>query len=361
MSLINKMLQDLDARGSQSGASLQAEIKPVMAPESRLPVRQIAVGATLLVLALAAGGWWWLKKSTAPVAAQAPQTAQTPSTPPAFPVAAAVPAAPAQAVARAPLVPPQEAEAGPQTLPSATQDNRAPERAPAPRLAGSPKVARPAPTPPVPQALRAASPAPVLPAVAAGGRNMNDAQRSERLYSDAIAMLDNGRVSAAMETLGQTLALNPRHEGARQTLAGLLIEAGRKDEALQQLEEGLAADPAQPQMAMLLARMQIERGLSGVPVLMRTLPAAADNADYHAFLAGALQRDGRHREAVDQYVLALRANPEQGVWLMGMGISLQAEQRNAEARSAFERASASGMLSAPLQEFVGRKLQQLGR
>ncbi|UUZ54711.1 hypothetical protein LP419_01215 [Massilia sp. H-1] len=47
------MLQDLDARGSQSGASLQAEIKPVLAAEPRLPLRRIAIGATVLVLAMA--------------------------------------------------------------------------------------------------------------------------------------------------------------------------------------------------------------------------------------------------------------------------------------------------------------------
>ena len=44
---------------------------------------------------------------------------------------------------------------------------------------------------------------------------------------------------------------------------------------------------------------------------------------------------------------------------MGMGISLQADKRNAEAMEAFQRARASGTLSAPLQQFVDRKIQQL--
>ncbi|UUZ54710.1 tetratricopeptide repeat protein [Massilia sp. H-1] len=118
----------------------------------------------------------------------------------------------------------------------------------------------------------------------AGGRNMNDEQRAERQYREAIALLDEGRVSAAMEALGQTLKLNPRHDGARQSLVNLLIEGGRKDEAMQQLEQGLERDPAQAQMAMLLARLQIERGQSGVPTLMRSLPSVTGNADYHAFL-----------------------------------------------------------------------------
>jgi MSHA biogenesis protein MshN len=47
------------------------------------------------------------------------------------------------------------------------------------------------------------------------------------------------------------------------------------------------------------------------------------------------------------------------VWLMGLGIALQAEQRNADALAAFQQAAASGMLNPELQGFVERKVQQL--
>jgi MSHA biogenesis protein MshN len=46
---------------------------------------------------------------------------------------------------------------------------------------------------------------------------------------------------------------------------------------------------------------------------------------------------------------------------MGLGMSLQAEKRNAEALEAFQRARASGALSADLQAFVERRLQMLAR
>lgn len=351
MSLINKMLQDLDARGSQSGASLQAEIKPVMAAEPRLPLRQIAIGATVLVLAMATGAWWWIKKT--PTVAPRPLAMIAPAVP------APVAVAPANPVARAPFAAPAPPEPKRAALPPpAAEPAVAPPPAAAPARADRPKKVAGKPVA-VREAAPAAVAAPAPPGAA--GRNMNDEQRAERQYREAIALLDEGRVSAGMEALGQTLKLNPRHDGARQSLVNLLIEGGRKDEAMQQLEQGLERDPGQAQMAMLLARLQIERGQSGVPTLMRSLPSVAGNADYHAFLAGALQREGRQREAVEQYALALRSNPEQAVWLMGMGISLQAEQRYADARRTFQRARDSGTLSAPLQEFVERKLQQLPR
>jgi MSHA biogenesis protein MshN len=164
-----------------------------------------------------------------------------------------------------------------------------------------------------------------------------------------------------MASLEQAVYAYPRHDAARQALVGLLLEARRHEEAMRHLQLGLGLDPKQQQMAMLLARLQIERGGPAVETLMRTLPYAGNNPDYLAFLAGALQKAQRHREAVEQYQAALRLMPQNGVWWMGMGISLQADKRSTEAVDAYQRAKASGSLSPELASFVERKLAQLAR
>ena len=130
---------------------------------------------------------------------------------------------------------------------------------------------------------------------------------------------------------------------------------------MRQLQAALALDPRQPSMAMLLARLQLERGGPALETLNRTMPYAARNGEYHAFLAGVLQREGRQHEAAEHYQQALMTAPQNGVWWMGLGISLQGEKRDAEAAEAFQRAQASGTLSSELQAFVERRLKQLGR
>lgn len=340
VSLINKMLQDLDARGSQDGAAPQSDVRPVPKSEWRMPLPVLLVSA-ISAVALAAGGY---------VAVRFYQQRQ--AAPPAAP---AVQAKAAQPVALAPVAQPVVAAAEP--VPAAAPAEvaePAPEPAPVqPQRA----VVKPVAKPVVKQVKPVVPPRP-----AAAGKASPDFKGSaQAAYRRALAMLEEGRVTDSMVTLEQALRLDPRHDGARQTLVGLLIEDKRSDEAMRHLQAALAVDANQPAMAMLLARMQIERGGNGIDTLMRTLPAAAGKSDYHAFLAGALARAQRHREAAEQYQAALRGVPNNGVWLMGLGIALQGDGRDAEALAAYQRARAAGTLSAELQSFVERKINQLSR
>ncbi|MEW7847079.1 tetratricopeptide repeat protein [Massilia aurea] len=338
MSLINKMLKDLDARAGQPGAApLPGDVRPVLPPERRGPVLRVAlVGGGLLALVAGVTGWKMMQTAPMPapkpaVLAAAPVTVNVPAPVPAPALAPVVDVAPA-----APL-PEPEPEPKPAIKPAAPVDTAPPKARLAPRTVVADK---PAPS---------------------GGRIETTPQRAENAYRRALGVLEDGRVTEAIATLQAGLQIDPRHEASRQTLVGLLIEAGRPDDAMRQLQAALAIDARQPALAMLLARLQLERGGPAIDTLMRTLPYAAGNGEYHAFLAGVLQREGRAREAADNYQAALKRAPGNGVWWMGLGIALQAERRDAEAAAAFAQAQASGTLSPELQAFVERRLGQLGR
>jgi MSHA biogenesis protein MshN len=370
VSLINKMLQDLDARHTSANEATNLYTKPVARGDARLPVRTLA-GAAAAVLALAVGGalgWHYWHK---------PKVDAQPAQMPVKVVMLPPPAAPAQTVQPAPQ-PKREAA---QVVEAAAQE---PADKPEPaarepvrkkRAAAAPKAEQEkAAADPKPHAKRKAeekaariaaeteAPAKKTKARASEqGKEENPSQKAESSYRRALASLQDGYVNDAIGALEETLKANPKHDAARQTLVSLLIENRRVDEAMRQLQLGLTLDPRQPSMAMLLARLQIERGASGIETLTRTLPYAGSNADYHAFLAGALQRQQRHREAAEQYQAALQRVPQNGVWWMGLGISLQAEKRDAEALDAYRKAKGMGSLSPELLGFVDRKIQQLAR
>ena len=192
-------------------------------------------------------------------------------------------------------------------------------------------------------------------------RELTPQQHSENDYRKATGLMQQGRIAEATSLLEQALQSDAQNAGARQTLIALLINNKRQDEAARRAQEGLNLDAKQAGFAMILARLQVEKGeqQTAINTLQRTLPYAQDRAEYQAFLAALLQREGRHRDAVEQYLAAVRKMPQNGLWWMGLGISLQAEQRAGEAREAFIRARESATLTADLQAFVEQKLKQL--
>ncbi|MBE0625374.1 MAG: tetratricopeptide repeat protein [Burkholderiales bacterium] len=233
---------------------------------------------------------------------------------------------------------------------------RKPAAAPAPRAAGKQKYAAEASAARAPEAG-----APAATRIDKRAHVQTQAERSESAFRQATALLNQGRVAEAIDGYKSALQYDPAHAPARQALVGLLLENRRIDEAREFLQDGLRLNPGQSSYAMLLARIQVERGdLQGAHELLRRhAGSVAADADYYAFDAAVLQRLGRHKEAVAGYEQALQLAPRAGLWWMGMGISLQADNRGAEALDAYRRAKSAGGLSPPLLSFVDQRMKQL--
>jgi MSHA biogenesis protein MshN len=372
VSVINKMLQDLDARQKEARSGADLYMKPVASSYRRVPPLVVAgAAAGMAVIAFCGAFAWryWHQKAQQPASVPVPAKVVIMPAPPKITALPPTPAVQAPAAESAAPVPPSApvepiAESNPEVAAvpehvthkrkdthdtakkrSATRDE--PEKRGAAHDRHAPKV-------------KAATEAPVVKATGQG-KEETPSQKAEAAYRRGLLNLQEGYVSDAIAALDQALQANPHHDAARQTLVRILIDNKRFDEAARQLQLALTLDPRQPSMAMLLARLQIEHGGTGIDTLMRTLPFAGGNGEYHAFLAGALQRQQRHREAAEQYQVALRSLPQNGVWLMGLGISLQAEKRDAEALDAFRKAKASGTLTPELLSFVDSKIVQLSR
>lgn len=361
MSLINKMLQDLDRRHApQEGARAGGLAQHVRAVPSRAIVSDYFWRVMALAMLFAVGWVAWLVWQLAPQSVvtdlayestkKSPLRKET-RLPPAD--AAVVPPAPnSQAVASAPQA------RGIDMLRLATElTTPIPKRStrPSPRAA-SKKSAK--------ATQRAALPD--KPAALASGKierhsNSTPVERAESEFRRAVTLVNQGRIAEGMEGLHTVLKIDPGHEVARQTLVALLLEARRVDDAAGVLEEGLAVNTENTGFAMLLARIMVERNdvAGALAVLQRHAAPPDRNADFHAFAAALYQRLGRHREAIEQYLTALRLAPSAGIWWVGIGISYHALQRQKEALDAFTTAKSAGSLAPELLTFVDQRLRQL--
>jgi MSHA biogenesis protein MshN len=192
-------------------------------------------------------------------------------------------------------------------------------------------------------------------------KKISPEQKADAEFRNAVALMQQGHTPEAISGYEAALRLDPNHDRARQALVALLLESKRSLDAEQVVQERLKSKPDHTAFTMLLARLQVERGAveEATATLGKGLPYARSNADYQAFLAALLQRLNRNDEAISHYQVALQLAPNNGIWQMGYGISLQAMQRKADAKVAFQHALDTQTLSPDLQSFVRQKLKEL--
>jgi MSHA biogenesis protein MshN len=192
-------------------------------------------------------------------------------------------------------------------------------------------------------------------------KHVSASQKADAEFRRAANLMQLGRIDEAIVGYESALTLDAGHAAARQALVALLIDAKRNSDAERVLMEGLNRTPDNIQLTMLLSRLQLERGelATAVSTLQGSLNYADGQPEYRAFLAALLQRQQRHEDALEQYRIVLQQAPQNGLWLMGYGLSLQATKHNNEAREVFQRALESNSLTPELQMFVKQKLKDL--
>ena len=410
MSLINKLLQDLEQRQGEGAHNepMSAEIRSVLRPARR--VGWLIPIALVLPVVAAAGLWMVISGRPAPphvVAAPIPPIAAKPAL-----VAAAVPApvvapvvAPAPVAMPAPTPPtapvavavanPAPVAAPPKVEPAKAAEPAKPVKAPELASAPPPKAApvdKPvAPARPMqadvkvvamagvtkktvavaePPAPEAAADKPVdkpamkvAAAEAQSQKTVSPQQLSDNMYKRAVVLVQQGRSKDARAALAESLAAAPRNAPARQLLVSLHVEGNNLSEASALLREGVKLSPDHSGLWMNLARLQLENADANgaMATLEQGLPSASDDGAYHAFYAALMQRTGRHDDAVKHYLAALRIEPGMPNWLVGIGISLQAIGKEQDAAEAFQRAKDGGQLPPAFAAFVDQRLAQLKR
>jgi MSHA biogenesis protein MshN len=367
VSLINKMLRDLESRRDDSGlrsASPKLIYEDLRSPRTAHRGARSVGGLVLAVLVglMVVGGYvaWdrWGRHAAVADRVAPPQAAiatAAPSVPPvtASAIPADVGAAPAPPIAPSPKSKPQPAAA-----PVARAATVTVARSNGPvRRAAKPAVKANAGVPT--KVIRAAALNGGEPVIEKTAHPLSPAENAEQDYREALKFVDQGRMDDAQAKLAAALAANPAHVNARELLAGLSLQRGHAAEAKKLLEEGIATVPGYYPFAQLLARELVQEGAEpqALSLLEKSRAAAAQDADYIAFLAVLYQRAGNHPAAVQAYRQALSLKPGEGRWWLGLGMSFDAEQKTTAAQDAYARALASGNLDAKLREYAQQRVK----
>lgn len=370
MSVINKMLQDLDRRQAL-GAGAEAHV--VRASNAKSGGHEWFWRILVVLLTVALGWMGWVAIQLLPrkpiateLAFQAAAEARSRATKPAPVVAPAGPAAVTPAPAPTPAAPAEEAkpvEAKPVAPAPVVSDalrlalqleTPIPERAAAPAKTEAPKTVSAKPKEKPADAAPAKGTVDKRPRASSGGDN------AEAHFRRAALLLNHGRVSEAEEQLAGALRADPSHAGARQAYAALLIEQRRLHEAQRLLQDALTLNPEQPTLALTLARILVGQREYGAALQVLERAGPASGADFQAMRGAVLQRVGRHADAVNAYQSALQTGAAQPAtsWV-GLGISLESLGRRSEAVLAYRRALAAGPLAQEARDYAESRARAL--
>lgn len=385
MSVINKMLRDLDQRQDahaptaapapavsalRHGTASVAFGKP--SARARAPGRRglwLGMGA-LVVASVCAGAWlWWHNQGATTGLDSAARPAASVALPASAPALAASvasvasvasapadhlaqPASDASTVAAAPAVAASPAPGATATamnlrMESSLSTRRAmdallstPTPAAAPVAVAAPAPA-PAPAPPVAtERPRARSPSPpaAAPPAPASESTAPAIQRQQQAGGDAIAQAQNlwnaGSRDAAIDLVQQSIAAAERNAKAGTT-------------------PGAASTVLVP-LVREMARMQLAEGRFGAvwEMLTRLEPLLGNQADLWAIRANAAQRLGRHQDSVHAYMMALQSRPDEQRWLLGTAVSLAALGQTSSAAEMAEKARAIGPVSKDILAYL---------
>ncbi len=365
MSVINKMLRDLDSRQSTPAAgatrppdgsagltagtvALGSHSATSGAPTSPSG-RSLRLGLLALAAVLMAGLVWWASQRPEAVPVSAVPSAQS------------APAAQAQVTATAPGAQP------PVTSPIvvATEAAGPAAREPAPAITTPAKPATPKPV----EAQAAAAKA--LPAKPFAGQLKEETELSPLRLANRLGAQSAAMAPRAVASTGA--AVSPDVPKTRPPVAQeVLAQAqerwnlGERGPAISLLQvaitrlEGSGASEASALAALTreYVRMALAQGQASAAsaMLTRLEQPLAGVADIWALRGNVAQRLGHHPEAVRAYLKSLELRPNEPRWMLGAAVSMAAQGQVGPAGDLAEQARQAG----GLRPDVANYLRQLG-
>lgn len=407
MSVINKMLRDLDHRqGTNTSGSIDGTTAPgatalrqgttsvgmdiladIGAPKDRLHL-WLGLGC-MAVLAAAIGGWLWWSSNTrgapatvvaaAPVAAPAQPLSPAPSPPLAVsaPMTPMLPPSSASSTAGEPSDPtvsgaPANNPAANANAPAAVMNLRM-EPSLSARRALDALLSTPAPgAPRAPTTATAAStPAVVAPTLVAAsglGASLAPSPADRPKTRSAVANGATSNFPPNDNTSAPTIQRQQQAGGDAIAQAQNLWNSGSHDAAMDLMQQSIAATERSLKagtaagssttvlvpLVREMTRMQLAEGRFGAvwELLTRLEQLLGNQADLWAIRANAAQRLGRHPDSVHAYMMALQTRPDEQRWLLGTAVSLAALGQTTSAAEMAEKARAVGPVSKDILAYL---------
>ncbi|WP_258239832.1 tetratricopeptide repeat protein [Pseudidiomarina homiensis] len=354
MSVINRMLRDLDKRQQQDRQTVST---PAAAAPKPFPWGWVLGAIVIIAIAVTAVMVIWQTTTPQPepveVATKAdPSNEPVPTSTPATPTQpqqepAAVPTSVAVPVAEA-TQPQQRLQPEPIAQAPASSDNNQVEQA------AQEQVVATAEQPPAAEEKPKGT-------MQVERVELSAEELAEVKLKQAREAMQKGERQRAGSLFEQVIALAPEHVAARSELAAYWYGRGQISSALAVLEQGLELQPQQSRWQLLYAKILLEGGAYQrvIDALGQINPNAGEAADLYQLRAAAANEVGRYASAAADYVV-LAERTREGRWWLAAAVAFEDAQQSDAAMRSYQQALATDTLNADARNYAQQRLNTLG-
>jgi MSHA biogenesis protein MshN len=187
-------------------------------------------------------------------------------------------------------------------------------------------------------------------------------EHSTRSLKQRIAKsLNNDNLDLAQSLLRQLLETEPDNIKARKKLAALLFAQGDYMQSKQLLVRGIELHPAKGDLRLMLARLyMIQKAPSqAMHILAEFQPSRDNQTEYLAYRAALAQQLKQTTLARSDYQTLTNVESDNAKWWLGLAIAEDQLGEMNMALQAYNRASSLGQLDGSVNEFIQQRITVL--
>lgn len=173
--------------------------------------------------------------------------------------------------------------------------------------------------------------------------------------------LRDGKTLIAISGLQKLLSTDPNNVRIRKKLASLLFAENRLQEAQALLTEGVTSQPEQHDFRLMLARLfaQQDNPAKALSLLLEVSPSLVLHSDYYAYRGALAQQMEDYAQAQQDYQKLVNAEPQQAKWWLGLGIAQDSSGEKTQALVSYQKADNEQQLTPQVITFVRQRLNDL--
>ncbi len=178
--------------------------------------------------------------------------------------------------------------------------------------------------------------------------------------------LDNNDYNTAIGLMQQKVQSHPNDSGAKKKLASLLFASGQVEQAQALLQRMLVNTPNDHSVRLMLSRLYVKQGLTEVAIKNASeavsSPSNPLSIEFLSFRANLLQQHGVFDKSLNDYLALTKRRPLEPKWWLGAAISADSLQHSALALSAFSQViqiDTQQTLSPDVHHYVQERIARL--